>query len=75
MSDSSIVKKGKVRDVFHKEGMQVPIEVLNALDEHISNYVHKLAKRCKANMGVYKRIDLNVLYITTGYNPNEREDI
>ena len=39
MSDSSIVKKGKVRDVFHKEGMQVPIEVLNALDEHISNYV------------------------------------
>lgn len=75
MSDASIVKKGKVKEIFHEEGMQVPLEVLNALDEHISIYMHKLAKRCKANMGLYKRIDLNVLYITTGYDPNERDDI
>lgn len=73
MSDSSVIKKGKVKEIFHKEGMQMPIEVLNALDVHMSRYVHKLAKRCKANMGSYKRIDLKVLYITTGYNPNEKE--
>ena len=73
MSDSSVIKKGKVKDIFHKEGMQMPIEVLNALDAHMSRYIHKLAKRCKANMGVYKRIDLNVLYVTTGYNPNEEK--
>ena len=71
MSDASIIKKGKVRDIFHDEGLQLPIEVLNALDEHVAKYVHNLVKRCKANMGVYKRVDLNVLYITTGYNPYE----
>tara|TARA_Y100001951_G_scaffold101321_1_gene106027 strand:- start:40 stop:258 length:219 start_codon:yes stop_codon:yes gene_type:complete len=71
MSDQSVIKKGKVKEIFHKEDMQMPIEVLNALDRHLASYIHKLAKRCKANMGVYKRMDLNVLYITTGYDPNE----
>tara|TARA_R100000005_G_C4977927_1_gene188684 strand:- start:654 stop:848 length:195 start_codon:yes stop_codon:yes gene_type:complete len=44
-----IIQKSKIRKMFNDEGIQMPIETLNMLDDHIKRELDKMITNCKNN--------------------------
>ena len=44
-----IIQKTKVKKMFNKEGIQIPIDTLNEIDDHINREIHRYINNCKNN--------------------------
>ena len=44
-----ITQKTKIKKMFNEEGIQVPIETLNMIDDHIKRKINTYINNCKNN--------------------------
>jgi 23S rRNA maturation-related 3'-5' exoribonuclease YhaM len=44
-----ITQKTKIRKMFNQHGIQVPIETLNDIDDHIKRKINRYITNCKNN--------------------------
>ena len=60
----AMIVKNKVKETFHKNGVQIPISTLNLIDEEISRKISLWARRAKE--GNIKRLKPEDLYLVLG---------
>jgi len=59
-----MIQKTKLKKIFNKMGVQLPISTINQLDDDIKREFTKMAERCKnANI---KRLTADLLYFVRG---------
>jgi len=64
-----MIQKTKMKEIFHKEGIQINIEALNMLDDHVKRLARIWALRC-AN-GNVKRLTPKLIWIALNIKDKE----
>jgi 23S rRNA maturation-related 3'-5' exoribonuclease YhaM len=59
-----MIQKTKLKKIFNKMGVQLPIRTINQLDDDIKREFTKMAERCKN--GNIKRLTTDLLYFVKG---------
>lgn len=64
-----MIQKTKVKKVFHDYGIQVNVDALNVLDDHINRMIGSWAERCQT--GNVKRLTPDLIWVALGRNYNQ----
>lgn len=59
-----MIQKTKLKRIFHDANVQINVEAINILDDHVRRQVVQWAKRC--NDGNVKRLTPEALWVALG---------
>jgi hypothetical protein len=59
-----MIQKTKLKKVFHDQGIQINIEALNVLDDHVNRMANLWATRCKIEN--VKRLTPDLIWVPLG---------
>lgn len=63
-----MIQKTKLKKIFHDENVQINVEAINILDDHVRREVVQWARRC--NYGNVKRLTPELIWVALGKESN-----
>tara|TARA_R100001530_G_scaffold64627_1_gene46377 strand:- start:196 stop:411 length:216 start_codon:yes stop_codon:yes gene_type:complete len=67
-----MINKKKVKDIFHKDGLQINTEAINILDDEVKRLLRLWSSNCvKGNI---KRLTPNLMWVAYGISIRDRNE-